>query len=96
MSTIESNARIDGGKAHQTLNDRINSEEWVGASLQQKTREDYARKIAVLENQIRKLDGSHNRVGPERMSSYLADVFGRGSSRQQRAERVKALQSSFF
>jgi integrase len=90
MSTIESNARIDGGKAHQTLNDRINSEEWVGASLQQKTREDYARKIAVLENQIRKLDGSHNRVGPERMSSYLADVFGRRAIAQATARSLKA------
>lgn len=46
--------RIDGGRASDSLIERINTEDGVGEGLAQRTREDYALKMGMIANQIEK------------------------------------------
>ncbi|ANN80823.1 site-specific integrase [Bordetella flabilis] len=90
MAINDGNVRIDGSKTPLTLIDRISSEEWVGASLQSKSRDDYARKILVLENQIRAAEGNATKVTPARMAAHLAWLFAQQKIAQATARSLKA------
>jgi len=90
MNKHDTTVRIDGGKVPQTLIDRINSEEWVGQGLQIRSRDDYARKIVALENQIHEEDGNDEKITPTRMASYLAQFFDREEVAQATARSLKA------
>lgn len=90
MLSPDTTSRIDGSRTPQTLIDRINSEEWVGAGLKSKSRDDYARKILVLENQIHADDANALKVSPTRMAQHLADTFARQEIAQATARSLKA------
>ncbi len=90
MTDHDTTARIDGSKTPETLIARINSEEWVGASLQSKSRNDYARKILVLENKIHAEDKNDLPVTPTRMAQHLSNLFDRKEIAQATARSLKA------
>ncbi|WP_323025703.1 hypothetical protein [Castellaniella sp.] len=90
MNTNETKPRIDGSKTPETLVARINSEEWVGAGLQSKSRNDYARKISVLENKIHAEDKNGRPVSPARMARHLSELFERKEIAQATARAFKA------
>lgn len=90
MLDHDSTSRIDGSKTPLTLIDRINSEEWVGAGLQTKSRNDYARKVSVLIKQIQSIDRSSSPVTPARMAQHLAERIGRAEFAQSTARAMKA------
>lgn len=49
---MNTRSRIDGGKAHGTLLERITSEDAVGGGLAVRTKEDYAKKIGLVANKL--------------------------------------------
>lgn len=90
MYSTDTSKRVDGSKTPQTLNERISGEEWVGAGLQPKSRNDYARKIAMLVSQIQQADNNDREVTPARMARHLAGRIEQGEIAQSTARSLKA------
>lgn len=90
MYSTDTTQRVDGSKTPRTLNERISGEEWVGAGLQPKSRDDYARKISILVSQIQRADNSDLAVTPARMAEHLAGRIERGEVAQSTARSLKA------
>jgi len=67
--------RIDGARASDSLIERINTEDGVGEGLAQRTREDYARKMGMIANQIEK--AGRGALTPASLVSHLQSLSPR-------------------
>jgi hypothetical protein len=80
--------RIDGARAPDSLIERINTEDGVGEGLAQRTREDYARKIGIIANQIEK--AGRGPLTPAKLVSHLQELVSKKRIAQSTARSLKA------
>lgn len=80
--------RIDGAQISESLLERINTEDGVGAGLAQRTREDYARKMGIVANQIEK--AGKGRLSPITLVDHLNGLLDAKKIAQSTARSLKA------
>lgn len=80
--------RIDGGRASDSLIERINTEDGVGEGLAQRTREDYALKMGMIANQIEK--AGRGALTPASLVSHLQELVATRQVAQSTARFLKA------
>ncbi|AYK20463.1 site-specific integrase [Aeromonas veronii] len=80
--------RIDGARASDSLIERINTEDGVGEGLAQRTREDYARKMGMIANQIEK--AGRGALTPASLVSHLQELVAKKRVAQSTARSLKA------
>lgn len=80
--------RIDGTRASESLIERINTEDGVGEGLAQRTREDYARKMGMVANQIEK--AGKGRLTPGSLVEHLKGLVANKQIAQSTARSLKA------
>lgn len=80
--------RIDGARVSDSLIERINTEDGVGEGLAQRTREDYARKIGMIANQIQK--SGRGALTPASLVSHLQELVAKKQLAQSTVRSLKA------
>lgn len=80
--------RIDGSQASESLFERINTEDGVGSGLAQRTREDYARKMGIVANQIEK--AGKGRLTPVSLIEHMNGLIENKKIAQSTARALKA------
>lgn len=79
--------RIDGTRAAQSLMERISSEDGVGEKLASRTKEEYARKMYVMESRIKQRSGE---CTPATLATHLSHLVSTGAVAQSTARAMKA------
>lgn len=80
--------RIDGARAPNSLIERINTGDGLGEGLAQRTKEDYARKIGIIETKIKNL--GQVQMTPSNLAGYIQHAVEQKKIAQSTARAIKA------